>query len=206
MTRVAVYAALLVVSIATTVMTISSITLPHWITYSVSTPTNSPLTQHLGLHRSCSNFRDPPCRRYPTDEQCAQGPDGEGVSYFCRMWRSAGFLANFAVALHLVMIVVYIVLINGGKQKRESGWRVLGGLLMGIAAVEYAIIGIVSYLYDNNDQFLIPGWSLDTSWVLCTISASLSVACAVALASSYYLLPPEGGYDFLPDPDEEVNS
>lgn len=59
-----------------------------------------------------------------------------------------------------------------------------------------------SYLYDNNDQFIIPGWSLDTSWLLCTISASLSAACALALASSYYLLPPEGGYDYLPDPDE----
>ncbi|SPN97448.1 uncharacterized protein DNG_00962 [Cephalotrichum gorgonifer] len=199
MTRVSVYAALLVVSIAATVMTITSITLPNWITYSVSTPTNSPLTQHIGLHRSCSNFRDPPCRPYPSEDQCAG--EGEEAS-FCRMWRSAGFLANFAVALHLVMIVVYAVLIGGGKQRREGGWHVLGGLLLGIAVVEFAIIGIVSYLFDNDDQFLIPGWSLDTSWVLCTVSASLSAACAAGLASSYYLLPPEGGYDCLPDPGD----
>ncbi|MBE3046002.1 hypothetical protein IMZ48_26380 [Candidatus Bathyarchaeota archaeon] len=59
-----------------------------------------------------------------------------------------------------------------------------------------------SYLYDNNDQFIIPGWSLDSSWLLCTVSASLSAACALALASSYYLLPREGGYEFLPDTDE----
>lgn len=63
-----------------------------------------------------------------------------------------------------------------------------------------------SYLYDNNDQFTIPGWHLDTSWLLCTISASLFAACALALAASNYLLPPEGGYDFLPDPDEAVES
>lgn len=61
-----------------------------------------------------------------------------------------------------------------------------------------------SYLYDHNDQFTIPGWHLDTSWLLCTISASLSLACAFTLAASHYLLPPEGGYDALPDADEAV--
>ncbi|KAL2107099.1 hypothetical protein VUR80DRAFT_5697 [Thermomyces stellatus] len=197
MTRVVVYAALMVVSIAATVMTIASIYLPNWITYSVTTPSNNRLTQHIGLHRSCSNFRDPPCRPYPSEAQC-EGDE----AVFCRMWRSAGFIANFAVALHLVMVVVYIVLINGGKQRREGGWRLLAGLLAMIAMVEYAIVAVISYLYDHNDQFSIPGWSLDTSWVLCTISASLSAACALALAASYYLMPPEGGYDYLPDPDE----
>ena len=118
-------------------MTITSITLPNWITYTVSTPTDH-LTQNIGLHRSCSNFRDPPCRRYPTEQQCA-GTEAT----FCRMWRSAGFLANFAVALHLVMVVVYAVLIGGGKRRRETGWGVLGGLLGGIAVVEFAIIGII---------------------------------------------------------------
>lgn len=63
-----------------------------------------------------------------------------------------------------------------------------------------------SHLYDTNDQFTIPGWRLDTSWLLCTISASLSLGCAVSLVASNYLLPPEGGYDSLPDDDEAVES
>lgn len=165
MTRVVVYAALMVVSIAgnhpslphlhhhgpplrapsptntappATVMTIASIYLPNWITYSVTTPSNNRLTQHIGLHRSCSNFRDPPCRPYPSEAQC-EGDE----AVFCRMWRSAGFIANFAVALHLVMVVVYIVLINGGKQRREGGWRLLAGLLAMIAMVEYAIVAVI---------------------------------------------------------------
>lgn len=119
-------------------MTIVSISLPNWITYSVTTPSNTHLTQRIGLTRSCSNFRDPPCRPYPSEFQC----EGDEAA-FCRMWRSAGFLANFAAALHLVMIVVYIVLINGGKQRREGGWRALAGLLLSISAVEYAIIGVI---------------------------------------------------------------
>lgn len=119
-------------------MTIVSITLPDWITYTVTTPATTPLTQHIGLHRSCSNFRDPPCRPYPTEQQCAGAE-----AAFCRLWRTAGFLANFAVALHLVMVVVYVVLLVGGKRKREGGWGILGGLLGGIAVVEFAIIGII---------------------------------------------------------------
>lgn len=119
-------------------MTITSISLPHWITYSVTTPSDNRLTQHIGLHRSCSNFRDSPCRPYPSEAQC-EGDE----AVFCHMWRSAGFIANLAAALHLVMVVVYILLLNGGKQRRESGWRLLAGLLAAIAVVEYAIVGVI---------------------------------------------------------------
>jgi len=57
-----------------------------------------------------------------------------------------------------------------------------------------------TYLIDNDDKFLVPGYHLDTSWILCTISAGVSVLCAVGLAASALLLPPEDGYEFLDDP------
>lgn len=59
-----------------------------------------------------------------------------------------------------------------------------------------------AYLYDNDDQFTVPGWNLDVSWYLSTVSAALSLVAAAGLAASSYLLPPEEGYDFLDDPLE----
>ncbi|CAI4215419.1 unnamed protein product [Parascedosporium putredinis] len=159
MTRVLVYAGLLVFSIAATVMTV----LPSAST--AAAPTSAT-----------------PCQTFPTDEQCDAASDDKGR--FCHLWRSAGFLANLAVAVQLVTVVAYVFVVAGGKQKRDQGWKVLAGLLTAVAVLEYFIIGIVSYAYDNDEQFLIPGWSLDTSWILCILSASLSVASAIALSST----------------------
>jgi hypothetical protein len=59
-----------------------------------------------------------------------------------------------------------------------------------------------AYLLDNDEQFVVPGWRLDTSWILCTVSAGIAVLCAVGLMVSAYVLPPEDGYEFLSDPVE----
>lgn len=47
---------------------------------------------------------------------------------------------------------------------------------------------------------MVPGWNLDLSWILSTVSAALCFVAALGLAFSAYLLPPEEGYDFLEDP------
>lgn len=41
---------------------------------------------------------------------------------------------SFAVVMEGMTIIAYILIIAGGKQKRESGWRILAGLhvLVGI--------------------------------------------------------------------------
>lgn len=57
-----------------------------------------------------------------------------------------------------------------------------------------------AYLYDNDDQFTIPGWNLDVSFYLSTVSASICLLTAAGIAISAYVLPPEEGYDFLEDP------
>lgn len=50
-----------------------------------------------------------------------------------------------------------------------------------------------------------PGWKLDSSWIMCTVSASVSVLIAASLAASAWLLPPEDDYEYLDDPlDEDV--
>lgn len=55
------------------------------------------------------------------------------------MWRSMGFLMSFAVVLEGMTLIAYLVIMVGGKQKREQGWQVLAilhvacGVLLGAA-------------------------------------------------------------------------
>ena len=196
MTRTVVYSAALVAFASATAMTLASIALPNWVSYGVTSTKGRSVTRNVGLHRSCSSVLDPPCRPFPLDrDDCA----GDG-SAFCSMWRTTGFLVSLAAVLELVTLVAFRVVMAGGKQKRVGGWRILGGLLSTVALVLVAAVSIVAYLYDNDDKFFVPGWHLDTSWILATVSAGLSVLCAAGLATSAFVLPQERGYEFLGDP------
>ena len=63
------------------------------------------------------------------------------------------------------------------------------------------MLHIQSFLYDNDEYFSVPGWNLDTSWFLCTVSASFAALLGGALITCGYFLPPEDdGYNFLEDP------
>ncbi|KAJ6440497.1 pre-mRNA splicing factor [Purpureocillium lavendulum] len=195
MTRVSVYSGALVAFVAATGMIIASIVTPNWVTYSVTTPKGERFEKHIGLHRSCSSLDSPPCRDFPPAELCQ-----DGERYFCSMWRTIGFMASLATILCLACLVTFGVIMRGGKYKRETGWPVVSGILALVAIVEFVIISIVAYLFDNDDQFTIPGWSLDFSWYLSTFSAAICFFSALGLAVSAYLLPPEEGYEFLDDP------
>lgn len=119
-------------------MTITSITTPYWISYSVRAG-NSGATygKSLGLHQSCSSLDDPECRHFPDDDDC------RGDQFFCSMWRSAGFLLSFATIVELATLITFLVVMAGGKYKRETGWRLIGGFLLADAAVEFAGMGLV---------------------------------------------------------------
>lgn len=180
-------------------MMIASLEMPNWVSYSVTASTGITYWKSLGLQKSCSSIvigdgSGHTCERFPTEQLCRED------QRFCSMWRSVGFLALLAVVLHLVVIVSFLVIMAGGKVKREGGWRLLSGLLLAVSIFEFAAMAIVTYLFDHDDQFVVPGWYLDTSWYLNTVSAGTAVFIAVALAASPFLLPPEGGYQVLRDP------
>lgn len=59
------------------------------------------------------------------------------------MWRSVGFLMSFAVVLEGMTLIAYIVILAGGKQKREAGWGVLSGLHVLCAALQCAGMAII---------------------------------------------------------------
>jgi hypothetical protein len=53
------------------------------------------------------------------------------------MWRSVGFLMSLAVVLEGMTIAAFLILLFGGKQRREQGWAVLS-IFVAIAAVVQA--------------------------------------------------------------------
>lgn len=52
---------------------------------------------------------------------------------------------------------------------------------------------------DHEDRFFLPGWKLDTSWMLCTASWAVQVLVAAGLVASALMLSPEGGYELILD-------
>ncbi|KAI1183006.1 hypothetical protein F5B17DRAFT_417940 [Nemania serpens] len=194
MTRRIVYAVALGIFVCTTALTIVSLFTTHWVTYSVTASTGSTFTKRLGLHESCSSVADPACRPFPSEDDCRDDKT------FCSLWRTSGFLLSFATIVELATLVSFLVVLAGGKYKREGGWRLIGGFLLADAVVEFAGMGIVAWLYENDSQFIVPGWSLDYSFYLCIVSATVSVLLATVLGISAYVLPPEDDYESLEDP------
>lgn len=138
-----------------------SILTPHWLTYEAkSVNSNSTFTETIGLHQICSSLNDPPCRPYPNDDEC------RADKFFCSMWRSSGFLLSFATIVELATLVSFLVVMAGGKFKREEGWKLIGGLLLADAAVEFAGMGlVVSHresacfrIVEPVSQWSAPGW------------------------------------------------
>ena len=52
-------------------------------------------------------------------------------------------MMSFAAVLELVTLVSYLMVILGGKQKRETGWKVLTFLLMLVGIIQSAAMAIV---------------------------------------------------------------
>jgi len=193
MTRVLVYSTALVAFVAATAMTFAAIFIPDWITWDVTTAQGEHVTRTIGLHQSCTTRElQSECNHFPQYEDC-HGTD----RYFCSMWRSVGFMMSFAAVFELVTILAYCVVILGGKQKRETGWKVLGFMLMLVGIVQCASMAIVAYLFDNDDRFFV-GWKLDKSWILCTVSWCIAIISAGFLSLSAFVFSPEDGYELIP--------
>ncbi|KAF2130239.1 hypothetical protein P153DRAFT_365867 [Dothidotthia symphoricarpi CBS 119687] len=199
MTRVVVYAVSLVFTIACTVMTIASIAMPRWVSYSP----NGEREYSYGLHSRCSAVTGT-CVPFPRDSDCAKDAS------FCNMWRTVGFLTSFGVVVELCTLVSFVVIMAGGVQRRVQGWGIVASVLLFSAFVQCAGMAIVAFLFDNDSRFW-SGWHLDASWSLCTASWILLVLTSLGIAASSIYLPYEGDYEFIPDqsqlePDDRLLS
>lgn len=105
---------------------------------------------------------------------------------------------SFVAVLELTAIVSFIVVLAGGKQKREHGWKLVSGLMLLVGILQGAGVSIVAYLFDHDEKFNIPGFKLGEAWILSTVSWSVSVLIAFLLILSAYLFPKEDGYELIP--------
>lgn len=142
---------------------------------------------------------------------------------------------SFAVVVELAGGVAFGVVLLGGRQKREVGWKVLGWLL-GVAAVTQMVamavvvstllskhvfrasecrkkrefgskafqknnvdnLRVQAFLYDHDERFT-PGWRLDVSWILCTLSWCILTLDLTGIITAALVLPSEGDYELIPD-------
>ena len=50
---------------------------------------------------------------------------------------------SFAIVIEGMTLIVYLIILAGGKQKRESGWKVLAVLHVIVAALQVAAMAII---------------------------------------------------------------
>ena len=95
-----------------------------------------------GLHRRCSSLTHS-CVHFPQNDECHREERS-----FCSMWRSVGVLMSFAVVIEGMTLIAFIVVLGGGKQKREAGWKVLSGLLLLVGLIQCAGMALMVDIYE----------------------------------------------------------
>ena len=85
------------------------------------------------------------CEPFPSEVDCqASGPaGGAGGEVFCALWRSVGFAMSFAVIIGLATWVAFAVVLLGGVQQRNRGWKVVCVLLSIATVVQAAGMSVV---------------------------------------------------------------
>jgi len=199
MTRVVVYSGALVLFVAATAATLYSIFADNWLVWHAESNRGDHFTKKIGLHHSWTSTSGR-WETYPSKEDCDAKTMG---GHFCSMWRTTAFMMSFAAVLELATLVAYLVIIIGGRQKRENGWKLLVSMLAVIGVAQCFCMSTVSYLYDYDHQFSVPGWQMDWGFTWCTFSWVVSISLAVGISLSAYFLPSEGGYELIPSERSE---
>lgn len=128
-------------------MTLTSTIAPNWISYTLTTPSGDAVRDTIGLYRRCTSSTGK-CVPFPDEARCpsTSSPSFPSSSYsssFCSMWRTAGFLMNFAIVAELAALVGFVIIMAGGKVKRQGGWKILGGGLGAVAGAQFAGMAVV---------------------------------------------------------------
>ncbi|KAK6514308.1 hypothetical protein TWF506_008704 [Arthrobotrys conoides] len=194
MSRTIFYSISFAVFAASSLLTLTSTTLPRWITYTQETSSGL-LTKTYGLHYSCLTTTSPPtttCHPFPTIQDCTETP------HFCTLWHSTKYLLNISLSLSLLTCLLFIFLI-ANKEYRRTGWKYLVLLLTTGVACQLLAMSIVSYVYENDERFFV-GWRLDVCWVLCVVSWGVGGVVTGIVGLVGWVLPEEGregGYERL---------
>lgn len=66
------------------------------------------------------------------------------------MWRSTGFLMSFATVAELAGLVGFLVVMAGGRAKRERGWPIMAVVMLAVAAVQFGAMAIVVSVFSGS--------------------------------------------------------
>lgn len=127
-----------------TAATFYSIFADNWLIWQAESNRGDHFTKKIGLHHSWTSTKGK-WETYPSSEDCEAGNMG---GHFCSMWRTTAFMMSFTAVIELATLVAYLVIIIGGRQKRENGWKLLTLLLVIIGAAQcFCMSTIVSIAY-----------------------------------------------------------
>ncbi|ORY73863.1 hypothetical protein BCR35DRAFT_306977 [Leucosporidium creatinivorum] len=108
-----------------------------------------------------------------------KGEDDE-VWSFCDSWVTAGYAQQLAIVFAAAAILAALVVLLGGRLKRESGWRIIAGLLSVHAACLIVSTSLIVHEFRTDDRFYF-GSTLDRGYIESTVAWALDVVIVGAL-------------------------
>ncbi|KAF3212767.1 hypothetical protein TWF679_005655 [Orbilia oligospora] len=211
MSRTIFYGASFAAFASASILTLTAITLPRWVSYTYET-SSGPITQTYGLRHSCRtgpSLTNPTtiCRPFPTFQDCEDSP------HFCSLWKSTNYLMNLAVSIEVLTCLCFILILSSSSSPnttppntttrdnnntttnntiRKSGWKYLVLLLSISVTCQLLAMSLVSYVYENDERFFV-GWRLDVCWVLCMVSWGVGLVVTGLVGLVGWVLPEDGG-------------
>ncbi|KAK4050214.1 hypothetical protein OIO90_005196 [Microbotryomycetes sp. JL221] len=131
-------------------------------------------------------------------KRLGQNSDDDAWS-FCDSWVTAGYAQQVALVFGLASVLASLIILLGGRQKRETGWKLISGLL----TVEFILLivstSLIAHEYRMDDRFYY-GSKLGQGYILSTVAWSLDVVIVgVLLVVGFMGLVKEDDYEQIMD-------
>ncbi|KAK4049826.1 hypothetical protein OIV83_003882 [Microbotryomycetes sp. JL201] len=117
-------------------------------------------------------------------KRLGKSEDDENWS-FCDSWVTAGYAQQVSLVFGAAAIIASLVILLSGRQKRESGWRIIAGLLGVHAACLIVATSLIAHEFRTDDRFyygsrLAQGYIISTTgWALDVVLVGLLVTVGV---------------------------
>ncbi|KAM0790264.1 hypothetical protein ACM66B_005569 [Microbotryomycetes sp. NB124-2] len=131
-------------------------------------------------------------------KRLGKSEDDENWS-FCDSWVTAGYAQQVSLVFGAAAIIASLVILLSGRQKRESGWRIIAGLLGVHAACLIISTSLIAHEYRMDDRFYY-GSTLGQGYIISTTGWALDVVIVGVLVTVGLLgLVKEDDYEPISD-------
>ncbi|CAI2165852.1 14796_t:CDS:2 [Funneliformis geosporum] len=164
--------------------TLLALFLPNWLLFSTSKPFRT--YNNIGLFKRCSNtILYDSCRPFPSSEynDCEE-------NFFCEEWGLAGVTMILAAIVGGLTWLNFIMILLGGRLRREKAWKNSSGLLLLQALLQFITIFLIAHVYTTSEKFIF-GFKYDYSFIFANVSACFGVLLSLTLFTNGLFSPPE---------------